>query len=134
MAYSTTLSNEALNAQAAALNTLLAGGKIKVYDGTQRASPESALSGNTLGVTLTLGSPAFSVSNGVMTANPIASNVAVATITPTWASIEQADGTGVMDVTAGATGCNLTISSIVSGISITCIGFTHTIKKITTGV
>ena len=55
MALNTQLADATVDAQAAALATLCNSGLIKIYDGTQPATADTVLAGNTLGVTLTLG-------------------------------------------------------------------------------
>lgn len=129
------MADATVNAQATALSTLCNGGKIEVYDGTQPATADTALSGQTLGVTLTFNETAFGApSGGVLTANAITSGTAVASITPTWARILTSDGTTIMDVSAGASGCNLTIGAFTSGTVVSCTSFTHDVKKATTGL
>ena len=136
MALNTQLADATVNAQASALAALCNGGKIKVYDGTQPATADTALSGQTLGVTVTFNETAFGApSGGVLTANAITSGTAVASITPTWARILKSDGTTtIMDVSAGASGCNLTIGAFTLGTVVSCTSFTHTVKKATTGL
>jgi hypothetical protein len=135
MALLTKLSDATANAEAAALAALCNSGLIKVYDGTQPATADTALSGNTLGVTLTFGATAFpAASAGVLTANAIASGTAVAGITPTFARIFKSDGTTVvMDVSAGASGCNLTIGAFTAGTVVSCSSFTHSVLKAVSG-
>lgn len=135
MALNTQLSTETVNAQASALAALCNSGYIKVYDGTQPATADTALSGNTLGVTLTFGATAFGApSDGLLTANAISSGVAVAGITPTFARIFKSNGTSpVMDVSAGASGCNLTIGAFTSGTTVSASSFTHDVRNATTG-
>lgn len=59
MAKNTQLTNLAVNTEANALGALMDGGFIDVYDGTQPLSGDTSLAGQTLGVTLTFGTPAF---------------------------------------------------------------------------
>ena len=136
MALNTQLADATVDAQAATLATLCNSGLIKVYDGTQPATADTALAGNTLGVTLTFNATAFpAASSGLLTANAITSGVAVASITPTWARILKSDGTTViMDVSAGAAGANLTIGAFTSGTTVTCSAFTHDVKNATSGL
>lgn len=134
MTLGTKLSNAAVNAQAAALNTLLSHGTITIYDGMQPATADTAVSANTAGVILTLATTAFAISNGVMTANAVTPGTATATIIPTWARIKTSAGATVFDVSAGASGCNLSISGIDDGATVSCTGFVHTVNKYTTGL
>lgn len=136
MALNTQLADATVNAQASALAALCDGGKIKVYDGTQPATADTAIDSQTLGVTLTFNATAFgSPSGGVLTANAITSGTAVADITPTWARILKSDGsTVIMDVSAGASGCNMTIGAFTSGTVVSCTSFTHDVKNSTSGL
>ena len=135
MALNTQIADPTVNAQAEALATLCNSGLIKIYDGTQPATADTALSGNTLGVTLTCGDPAFgSASSGLLTAQAITPGTAEASITPTFARIFKADGTTVvMDVSAGATGCNLTIGAFTEGTIVSATAFTHDVRNSTSG-
>jgi hypothetical protein len=136
MALNTQLADATVNAQATSLSTLCNSGLIRVYDGTQPATADTALAGNTLGVTLTFNATAFGApSGGVLTANAIASGVAVASITPTFARILKSDGTTVvMDVSAGAAGANLTLGAFTSGTTVTCSSFVHDVRNATSGL
>ena len=135
MALNTQMTDLAVNAQANALAALLNGGKIKVYNGSQPATADTALSGNTLGVTLTLDATAFAAAvSGVLTANAITSATAVADITPTWARICKSDDTPVFDVSAGASGCNLTIGAFTTGTTVGISSFTHDVRNSTAGL
>jgi len=135
MALNTQIADATVNAQAAALATLCNAGLIKIYDGTQPATADAALSGNTLGVTLTFGATAFpSAVSGLLTANAITSGTAVADITPTWARILKSDTTTVvMDVSAGAASANLTIGAFTSGTVVSATSFTHDVRNSTSG-
>lgn len=90
-------------------------GTIKIYTGTQPATPGTALSGNTLLATVVLGDPAFSApSNGVSAgADPAAVN-AVATGNAGWCRVADSDGNAVLDgdVTASGGGGFMQLSSI----------------------
>ena len=135
MALNTQLADATVNAQATSLSTLCNSGIIRIYDGTQPATADTAASG-TLGVTLTLNATAFGApSSGLLTANAITGGVAVASITPTWARILKSDTTTViMDVSAGAAGANLTIGAFTSGTTINCTAFTHDVRNSTSGL
>lgn len=135
MALNTQVADATVNAQANALAALCNGGLIRIYDGTQPATADSAVSGNTLGVTLTFGATAFpSAVSGLLTANAITSGTAVADITPTWARILKSDTTTVvMDVSAGAASANLTIGAFTSGTVVSATSFTHDVRNSTSG-
>lgn len=136
MALNTQLADATVNAQAASLTTLCNSGIIRLYDGTQPATADTALGAQVLGVTLTFNATSFpAASGGLLTANAITSGVAVASITPTWARILKSDTTTViMDVSAGAAGANLTVGAFTSGTTVTCSSFTHDVKNSQSGL
>ena len=136
MPLNTQLADATVNAQAEALATLCNGGLIRVYNGTQPATADAALSGNTLGVTLTFGNPAFPAAvGGLLAANAITPGTAVANITPTFARIFKSDGTTViMDVSAGATGANLLLGAFTAGTLVGATSFTHDVRDSTAGL
>jgi len=136
MALNTQLHDATVNAQAVALATLCNGGYIRIYSGSQPANAMTAITSQTLGVTLTFGNPAFGAPvGGLLTANPITSGTAVASITPTWARIFKSDGTTVvMDVSAGASGANLTVGAFTVGTIVSCTSFTHDVLNASTGL
>lgn len=136
MALNTQLADATVNAQAAILAALCNSGKICLYDGTQPATADTALSGQTLGVTLTFGATAFpAANNGLLAANEITSGTAIAPITPTWARIFKSDETTViMDVSAGASGCNVTVGAFTAGTVVSCTSFTHDVKNSQSGL
>lgn len=135
MARATKLSTATVNAQASALSTLCNSGLIKVYNGSQPATADTALSGNTLGVTLTFNATAFGApSDGLLTANAITAGTAIADITPTFARIFRSDGTTVvMDISASDSGANLTIGAFTAGTIVSASSFTHDVRNETTG-
>ena len=135
MALNTQIADATVNAQAAALAPLCNSGLIKIYDGTQPATADAALAGNTLGVTLTFGATAFPAAvSGLLTANAITAGTAVAAITPTFARIFKSDATTVvMDVSAGAASANLIIGAFTAGTVVSATSFTHDIRNATSG-
>jgi len=88
-------------------------GTIKIYSGSQPATPATAASG-TLLATIVLGDPAFAApANGVATgADPAAVNAA-ATGTASWCRVADSDGNAVLDgdVTASGGGGFMQLSS-----------------------
>ncbi len=128
------LSDTAANAEANALAPLMNSGTIQIYSGTQPATANTALSGNTLLATLTFGATAFgTAAASVITANAITSGTAAATGTATFARIFETGGvTVVMDITVGTSGAGLNLNtvSIVSGATVSCTSFTHTVTEI----
>ena len=122
----------ARNASLAAMVTRLASGIIRIYSGSQPATPETAASGTLLGQ-LTLGSTAGTVTNGVMTANAItADSVADATGTAGWFRVLRSDGTSVeFDGLCGtsAAECILDSVSIVAGGTVSITALTYTLPQ-----
>ena len=135
MALNTQIADATVNAQAGALATLCNSGFIKIYDGAQPATADTAVGAQVLGVTLTFGATAFPAAvSGLLTANAITAGTAVAAITPTWARILKSDGTTtVMDVSAGASGANLTIGAFTTGTIVSTTSFTHDVRNSTSG-
>jgi hypothetical protein len=135
MALNTQISDATVNAQANAMAALCNSGFIKLYDGTMPASADTALSGNTLGATLTFGATAFQTAvSGTLVANAVTPGTAVASITPTFARVYRSDGiTVVMDLSCGSSGANITIGAFTAGTSISVASFTHDVRNATTG-
>ena len=138
MAKNTQKTNLAVNTEADALAGLLNSGLIKIYDGTQPATGDTAITTQNLLVTLTLNATAFPASvAGVLTANAITSGVAGATGTAAWARITKSDGTAVFDGSVDVSGNTPNIvlpsTSITSGITVTCSSLTITLAKSTAG-
>lgn len=134
MANNTQMTDLAVNTQANALAALLNGGLVKVYDGAQPATGDTAVSSQVLGVTLTLNATAFPAAvSGLLTANAITAGVSGNAITPTWARICKSDGTPVFDVSAGESGCNLTIGAFTAGTTVGATSFTHDVRNATSG-
>ncbi|NJL70766.1 MAG: hypothetical protein HC888_03730 [Candidatus Competibacteraceae bacterium] len=85
----------ARNATLTAMVSRLANAVIRIYTGTQPATPETAASG-TLLAELTGNATFGTVSNGVLTANAITQDASAdATGAPGWARIFQSNGTTV---------------------------------------
>jgi glutamate synthase domain-containing protein 3 len=115
------------NALDTVLNALN-GGTVNIYTGTQPANCDTALSGNTLLVTLTLSATAFSAASaGVKTANAITSGVAVATGTATFFRAFKSDGTtAVIDGSYGTATTDMIgpTTTINSGDTVSCSSWT----------
>src|ERR1700677_1142520 len=85
------------NAGANATTALLNSGFIEVYSGARPATPDTALSGNTLLATLTFGATAFgAAASAIATANAIVSGNCVANGTAAWCRLYKSDGTTVV--------------------------------------
>lgn len=126
----TQMANVAVNAEADALTALLPGGKINLYTGTQPATADTALAGNTLLAAPTFGTPAFPAAvAGVLTANAIAAATAVATGKATFARSFKSDGTtAVVDQSVGMQllGTDFTFTSATKTIAKASAGFSST--------
>ena len=127
MALNTHMSQAAWNAALdAALNTL-GSGFVELYTGAQPATPDVAVTTQTLLATLDLSATAFgATSGGTKTANAIASGTAVATGTSTWFRAYKSDGTtAVIDGSTGTSASDMILAttSIVSGAVISCSGW-----------
>jgi hypothetical protein len=108
------LSNTARSAAADAVVDLADDGYIRIYDGSQPANPNTAVSGQTLLAELRFGNPAFgAAADGVATANAITGeDSALATSTATWFRVLQSNGTTVLwDGTVGTSGADLNLDS-----------------------
>jgi hypothetical protein len=114
MALNTHLSVASWNLALDAALNVLNGGFIQVYTGTQPATPDTALSGNTLLATLSLNGTAFSsASAGTKTANAIASGTAVATGAATFArAFKSDDATAVIDGSVGTSGTDFILNDV----------------------
>lgn len=127
------LSDTTANAEAVAAATLHNTGTIQLYTGTKPANANTALSGNTLLATLTFSATAFPApSAGVLTANAITSGTAAATGTAVFARIFESNGTtviGDLDVATSGAGLNLNTTSIVTGATVSCSSYTHTVTE-----
>jgi lysophospholipase L1-like esterase len=116
--------NASVNAVAALCNA----GFLEIYSGTRPATPDTALSGNTLLATLTFGSTAFgAASSGVATANAITSGSAVATGTASFARLFKSDGSTVIGDCGVGTSFNdiiLNTLSIIDGATVAASAMT----------
>lgn len=100
-------------------------GFIKIYSGTQPATGDTALSGNTLLATLTFASTAFAAaSSGSKTANAIGSDTNAAnTGTATFFRMFKSDNTTTLgDGSVGTSSADMiiTTTSIVAGETVSC--------------
>jgi hypothetical protein len=134
MALNPKLSNTAANAAADAVCALANSGKLRIYDGTQAATADTAIGAQVLLAELTLNATAFGAAvAGVATANAITSDSSAdATGTATWFRVVKSDGTTVLfDGSVGTATANLILNttSIVSGAIIAVSSLTYTQQK-----
>jgi hypothetical protein len=115
--------NAALNGLATNLN----GGTVSVYTGTQPATPETALSGNTTLCTFTLPNPAFGgAAGGAITANAIAGVTLAASGTASWFRAYSSTPTAQVDGDCGTSATDMILNALflVAGASISCTSWT----------
>jgi hypothetical protein len=138
MTLNTQLSNTAVNTEGDALATLFNNGYLRIYDGTQPSSADTAISTQSLLVELQFGSPAFGASSGgILTADGITSGVATGTGIAGWFRTFKSDGTTVLvDGSVGTASTNLILgtTSITTGLTVSVTSFTHTIAKSYAGI
>lgn len=107
--YSTALKNARLDLITSQVG---AAGLLRIYDGAQPASPNTAVGAQVKLLEFTCGSPfAAASSAGVLTANAITANVGLANSTAAWFRLCTAGGTAVVDGTVGTGGTDLIIAS-----------------------
>ena len=112
-------SNGTRNAQQNGLITYAGSGcLINIYQGSQPANANTAISGQTLLVTLTVSGSFGTDSNGTITLSSVANGTAVATGTASFFRITQSDGTTVvMDGSVAISDADLVLNntSIATG-------------------
>lgn len=111
--YSTTLKNAQQNA---ITSTLGASALLKIYSGTQPATPDTAITSQVLLATLTCNATfAAAAASGVLTLNAISNGTgtagAGAGTTATWFRLDTSGGTGHIDGTVGITGSDLNLNN-----------------------
>ena len=102
---------------------------IRIYDGTQPAGPDTAITSQVLLATLTGNAGGFgSASAGVLTASAITSATAVGTSTATWARILTSGGTARVDCSVGMSGTDIVLNntSIATGQTVSISSLTLT--------
>jgi hypothetical protein len=137
MANNPQITNAAASAAADAVVDLVDGGAgaglLRIYDGTQAATADTAIGAQVLLAELTFSDPAFgAASNGVATASAITADPSAnATGTATWFRAVTSTGTAVFDGTVGTSGAdlNLNTTSIVAGAEVSVTSFTYTQSK-----
>jgi hypothetical protein len=106
---------------------------LKIYSGTQAATPETAIGAQVLLATLTCNATfAPAASGGVLTLNAITNGTGTAGAgggtTATWFRLETSGSTAKIDGTVGTTGCDLNLNntSIATGQTVSVTAFTLT--------
>lgn len=141
MAKNTQMANATVNAQADAMATLLNNGYLRIYDGTQAATADTALGAQVLLAELRFNATAApAASGGLLTFNAFTpDSSANATGTATWFRALKSDGTTVVfDGNVGATGSTSCLEmatvSIVSGVQVSISSFTHDVLNSSSGL
>ena len=134
MALNPKRSNAAVNAAADALTTLLNNGYLRIYDGAQPATADTAVSSQTLLAELRFNATAFgAASAGVATANAFTSDASANNPgTASWFRALKSDGTTVVfDGSVGTTSADLVVNStgISTGAEVSVSSFTYTENK-----
>lgn len=134
MAANPKYSNLCVNGEADSIGDALDLGYIRLYDGSQPATADTALGAQTLLAELRFGADAFpAASAGLLTANAITSDASAnATGTAAWARILASDGTSTyFDGTVGTSNANVVINStsIVAGAAVSCSSCTLQVSK-----
>lgn len=134
MALNPKLSNEAANAEADAACALANTGYLRIYDGSQPATADTAIESQVLLAELRFAATAFGGAvAGVATANSItADSSANATGTAAWFRVLKSDGTSPLwDGSVGTATANLVLDSIsiVLGGTVSVTAFTFTASK-----
>ena len=134
MANNPKFSNTTVNAEADAVARLLDTGWLRVYDGSQPATADTAIGAQVLLAELRFSATsAPAASAGLLTFNAVTSDASAnATGTAAWFRTFKSDGTTVvMDGTVGTAGTDAIINStaISSGAQVDCTAFTLQVSK-----
>lgn len=133
MANNLKISTTAVNAQADALSDLMDNGYLRIYDGTQPANANTAITSQVLLAELRFNATAApAASGGVLTMNSITQDSSANnTGTATWFRALKSDGsTAVFDGSVGTASCDLNLgsTSITSGASVAVTSMTYTVS------
>lgn len=134
MALNPKYSNLAVNTEADALSAQLNNGYLRIYDGAQPATADTAITSQVLLAELRFNATAFGASvAGVITANAITADASAnATGTATWFRALKSDGTSVIyDGSVGLSTTDLTMNAvaIVTGAAVSISSHTITVSK-----
>lgn len=126
--------NLAVNTEADALAALFNSGYLRIYDGTQPATADTAIGAQVLLAELRWNVTAFGAAvAGVITANAITSDASAnATGTATWFRALKSDGTtSIMDGSVGTASSDINLNSVAiqSGADVSVTSFVHTVVK-----
>jgi hypothetical protein len=127
-------SNAAVNAKADAISDLLDSGYLRIYDGTQALTADTAIGAQVLLAELRFNATAAGAAvAGVLTFNALTADASANnTGTASWFRALSSNGSSVVfDGTVGTSGSdlNLNTTSIVSGAEVSVSSFTYTQPK-----
>ena len=133
------MANATVNGQADDLSARLNSGFLRIYDGTQPATADTAITTQVLLAELTFSATAApAATNGLITFNAIGSDASAnATGTASWYRCFASNGTTVvMDGSVGTSASNLVLNStsIVSGGTVSVSAFTHDVLNASSGL
>lgn len=109
------LTNLGANASANAVTALVSAGWIRIYDGVQPATADTAIVSQVLLASIRLGTPAFATAvAGVAAGNAVTPDLDIdANGIATWFRAYKSDGTTpVYDGSVGLLGCDLNLTSV----------------------
>lgn len=134
MANNLKLSNATVNGQADLLSDYCDNGYVRIYDGTQPANADTAVTSQVLLAELRFATPASgAASGGVITMSAITEDSSAnATGTATWFRALRSDGsTVVFDGSVGLTAADMILNAvaIVVGAAVQITSFTYTRSK-----
>lgn len=134
MAKALRLSNVAANIEANALSALANSGYIRIYDGSQPATADTAVTTQNMLAELRFNAAAFgAASAGVITAAAIVQDLSANySGLATWFRVLESDGATVLwDGSVGTTGCDLNLNSvdITLGESVAIDSLVYTVVK-----
>lgn len=134
MAANPKYADETVNAEADAVARKLDSGYLRIYDGSQPATADTAISGQNLLAELRFNATsAPAASGGVLTFDDFTSDSSAnASGTASWARCLKADGTSpVMDGSVGTSSADFVIAStaISAGAAVECTGLTFAVPK-----
>ena len=141
MAKNTQIANATVNAQAGAMATLLNNGYLRIYDGTQPATADTAVGAQVLLAELRFNATAApAASGGLLTFNAFtADSSANASGTASWFRALKSDGTTVVfDGNVGITGSTscmeMATTTIAAGVQVSVTSFTHDVLNASSGL
>lgn len=134
MALTQNIANAQASRAADAVTARLNNGYLRIYDGTQPANADTAVSTQVLLAELRWGATAFAAAvNGAAAANAITpDSSANASGNASWFRALESDGTTVVfDGSAGTSGANLNLNSVAisAGAAVSVSGYTYTQSK-----